>query len=504
WLVDVILSFEQDVASDSFGVYGKFGTVNTAFSWPANTAAGETASLFTLLGAAGTVKYQDLVDTIAAVNVGAFNLSAANLNNTMKIQLVIWDPALDPAQDPTVRKVLAETTYQFTDIQTVTEPQTHSMTVSASSYTVSENGAPATEQQTTSNWFNRPEGTTFDLSYTGEDEFHSWINESNNIVSTEKDYSVTLVRDTSLSAVSTGTYEDETEPTAFVIIKNAYKQIQASGRVTEFTINQLFSESGIPGKMGYDFDKWVFDGTEDEATVDAIAAKLSNTEEVTITIVPHYIQRQDTYVVTIQVIDQQAQETFTDDSLNEELNIGSRKDYVLSEVLDVFGKDVSEFSYWSMDGGVTPASYDANKFTVISTKDDVAVTIVLNAPTVEPSAFIAITQQYTSQANEKYIISTTMKFYVPDTDTVHESGFVYGLDGEKFGGQNAEDNLQIGKEGVSKHVAPSMTNDVIYTYNLRTSNPTGKTLYIRGFLIYEDTDGIHTIYTDVYSKAFLD
>ncbi|MBQ1631612.1 MAG: hypothetical protein II049_02180, partial [Clostridia bacterium] len=112
WHADYRISFNQDIAKDTFGLYGKyFGygvNLEAAFQFPTDLKAGEEVYLLGSIGFDDALNYNDSVNNIQEFQCGVYNLSEDNWGKTISVDLVIWD-----GSDPDTRIVVSTTDYTF-------------------------------------------------------------------------------------------------------------------------------------------------------------------------------------------------------------------------------------------------------------------------------------------------------------------------------------------------------------------------------------------------------
>ena len=134
WNCDYRVTFDQALAKESFGLYGRYGEYEGAFLFPTDVAAGQSVYLLqAAFGEGYTFTYSDVLNFVQVFDCGAFNLSADNQNATMTVELVMWTDGADPV-------VIASETYGFDDL---TELRNTSYTV-----TFDSDGGTAVDAQT--------------------------------------------------------------------------------------------------------------------------------------------------------------------------------------------------------------------------------------------------------------------------------------------------------------------------------------------------------------------
>lgn len=113
WYCDYRVTLKDDVAADSFGLYGAFGEYNVAFTIPQGLPAGTSVLLLDYIGMTRT--YSEILGEVGTFYCGAFNLSEGNANKSMTVDLVIW-------KGDSGEKVIATKTYDFSDLTTLVDP----------------------------------------------------------------------------------------------------------------------------------------------------------------------------------------------------------------------------------------------------------------------------------------------------------------------------------------------------------------------------------------------
>ena len=557
WRCDYILSFSDDIANNTYGLYGAYANYDFALVGLGPITA--NTEYFLMKGVLGNeCSYKEIYDDVQVFNCGAFNLDAANVGTQMTVRLVIWDGSLENPEyidlcDPvtytfgeptTVHPATCTVTlssvdnnnnqnvatlsgggeYAYNEEVTVTAPEVTNYTfdgwyiagervATESSYTfnvtadtdlvakytvndVSVNlhvdgvlyKVDDSEIQEAAGDFRKKVGTSVTVSYTGED-FLYWTNESDNIVSTSPDYTFTMASDSILKLVVSTASGSSVK----VVVLNAYKQVLAEGTYEDaFDIDDFLAEVS-PTKMGYTFDKWVIKGTSTEATGDAILALGEKCVEV----VPTYVASEsgETYTLTVKVL-KGTEELTLDAYTDVSYAAGKTVRITVEDIVSDFGlEDTDEFAFWSTDGGATIASTQS-QYTVVSVGGSIEVTAVFNYEgTLEAESGVSITQMYASQVDGKYILSTTMRYFVPEGCQLLETGFVYSTNSIYA---DALDDLVIGANGTSKHISTLTAQTGIYTFHTNAGSRNALTLYIRAYIIYTDSEGsIVTRYSDV-------
>jgi hypothetical protein len=179
----------------------------------------------------------------------------------------------------------AKLTYQFTptaDVSLVAVYVTNQVSVAlkitGNNYSV--NGVA----QATDYVNSLPLGSEITLVYTGDYNFQGWKGENNNIVSTSKSYTFTLVSATSLSVCAV----EEIEGEALVSFQSETGQVIFSH--TMIADNVTVPDYG-PSKSGYEFAGW-------SMTANQIKAAINDGQHVVI-VTPKYTHKTEEYTLTV-------------------------------------------------------------------------------------------------------------------------------------------------------------------------------------------------------------
>ena len=565
WYCDYRVTFESAMEAESFGLYGKYSGYEVAFTSPIDVTAGQSMNLVeSLLGM--KMHYSEIKDLVSPFDCGAFNLSDENVGKKMTVELILWNPNIENSELVIATQeyvfgektsVTCQVTLTSQDTQgnslvatlegggektigssvTVTAPSltgknfigwfvdkyegepvstslVYTFTVSANTDLVAvyENAGTGilhvkgqdyyvndSVLQDGNNDFDFPIGTPVTLVYTGDD-FLYWVNISGNIVSTSETYNFVLVGETTIRLITKINHEEERS--IYVYFMNAYKQVLENKRCKDIEeIEGTFPKTN-PTKTGAVFVKWVFDGTTDEATVDAIWEKAS-VDNVVVKIVPLYDTTDaGSYILKVQY--KNGGDPIDIEDMTFEIEGGSGKKIKLSDVAEAAGLSADSFSFWSFDG-VTAVSYDKTSYTVVGLKDQEITVIAVFGETTEAEPTVKILDmwgvEWIDNGTTKYKISTKMSWFVPDDCTVQKNGFVYTTNQSL--GTNELLLLDTQNSNIKVQASGSISTSGIYTFNGNVGTNTTKVLYIRAFLQYTDINGgVHTLYTDVQSGSY--
>ena len=276
---------------------------------------------------------------------------------------------------------------------------------------------------------------------------------------------------------------------AQLFFHNAYDQVVKTIRFGENDDLDAVLPATNPSKMGSTFLKWVFEGTENEATEEAIKAQMSATETVVIHIRPLYEVNGEVYTVRV---------TYGGEELKVlQTNLGETIQVTKSEVVSWSNGALTwdMIKAWQIDGKIV--SY-GDQYTILSAKSG-EIELVVLTEAGDPKPVVNITQQYASMNGDYYRLSTTLKYNVPSGFTVREAGFVYSSDSSYA---DNLDGLLIDAPNTKKHIASNTTPDVTYTLNINTKTP-GRIYYIKAFVSCTDASGnVVTTYSDPVVNSY--
>ena len=347
---------------------------------------------------------------------------------------------------------------------------------------------------TSSEDFVVPIGVQVTLIFTGED-FKYWVNYSNNIVSTEAQFSFVMVSETTISVYTT-TVDNPTDVS--VIFLNGYNQVLAKQNIADEYDWDDVVPPVIPSRMGHTFDGWYIADengkpTETEADGQSVMAAGSSI----VVIVPKFVTNGQVYTLKVKSVDNGTEADYE----TYELDAGISKTINALDIADGNGCTGS-FQYWML--GENIVSY-ADSYTVVSVGGkELTLTAVFSDENVDEQPTIAITQVYRTETSDgKHKISFTMSYYLPDGYTVQKSGFVYANDAKL---PDDLDDFVVDNPNVYKHIAKvkEETNTVIYTMNM-TVTKLDSNVHVRAFVICTDdaTGEIVAVYAPTVDPGYV-
>ena len=194
-----------------------------------------------------------------------------------------------------------------------------------------------------------------------------------------------------------------------------------------------------------------------------LLSSLSAEDNVILTLVPVYTTSEDTYTVKVYVKEGENTSKVGDDIVTP---VGKTtvvsKQFIQSKTGDTY-----DAGFFSIDGGNTAVAYGDQYTAISAVTTEIVVTFVVGES--DPKALVVIPQMYATPNGNKFRVSTTMKYYVPDSLSVYEAGFVYSSVTDDPGMLTLEN---VGSNnGVKKHVSGFTDKSGIYTMNINTSNP---------------------------------
>ena len=321
-------------------------------------------------------------------------------------------------------------------------------------------------------------GKTLKLAAVNEELFLQWQNGSNKVMGLNKELTVTVTGKMNITLV----YKSPVvENQSYVQFVSDYGQVLQSDT---YSVSSNFTVPAAPTKFGYTFVKWVFEGTEDEATVETIKAKLGTG---TITVKPKYTKDTTTYTLTV-VYDGVAHEN---DAYN---NISIGTGYSVSVAAQI-GEKV--FQHWKL--GDTVVSYKTSYYLKVT--EDITLTAVYgeNAPKVIP--VITMSELSTVDANGVHKVTGTATRSIPDGYTLIEHGILYARDYNS----PTDNNFIVNGSDVSEYISNTTMNNGTVKLNVKVAND-DIVVTFRGYMILlnETTNVNEIFYSDIVSGCYKD
>ncbi len=276
-------------------------------------------------------------------------------------------------------------------------------------------------------------------------------------------------------------YRSETENQAFVQFVTDYGQVLF---YSPYSANDVVSFPTPPSKLGCKFSKGVFEGTDPEATEEAIWGRIE-AEERLITVKPSYTDDTTTYTVTVayEGADGRAAKTFSG------LPVGTNRIFTAPAI------DGYVFQCWK-DAAGTVLGYDADYFMKIT--GDMTLTAVYGDEAVEARPVIATVLSTTTEGSI-HKISAIATRTVPEGYTLAEQGMLYGIN---LGDVDAE-SFVFGTTGVLRFISSDLSANGVFTLHNKVSSD-DLVLYYRAYmvLINDATGNEETVYSGIVSGSY--
>lgn len=327
-----------------------------------------------------------------------------------------------------------------------------------------------------------PVGTNLTISAEHPETLLHWQNESNKILSTGSDVTITVIGKTSVTMVSNTAIENQ----AFIQFVSDYNQVLLYDQISE---NSYISYPTVPTKIGYLFDYWVIEGSTEEATPEVIKDQIG-TKSV-ITLKPKYTRDLTTKLVTIKYL--YNEQPISDEFIGEPL-VGSEYRLTLPQI------DGYEFKCWTDESGRVLSYADVYSVKVLKDTSTYIAVYVEEGTPVERVPVVVITDMVTQIAGTKYKISAVAAHSVPDGYELEEYGILAGPEV----GDITEDQFVVGSSDtrIKKYAATDMSS-YTYTFTANVSDP-NRVIYFRGYVTFRDvsTGNSMTYYSDICHGSY--
>ena len=312
-------------------------------------------------------------------------------------------------------------------------------------------------------------GASVTVSFTGSENFLYWVNASNKVVSTDKNYTFTMGSETALKAV----YGKARQNQATVVFVSHSDQIISS---KAYTTSETLQFPVPPIKMGCTFTGW-------SMTEDQIHAAMANNDGI--------IQVRALY--TEPSVDCKVTVVYPDGTDNEVVNAK------VGELVNVTAKDIEgkTFSCWTdNDGNVLGYT----KTLKLAPSGDMTVKAIYSDGATEAKPVISMTAVDANVGNGYYLISFTVTRAVPEGYELVKQGVLYSID-SRCAGDAGKDYLKLtadgtAPEGVYEYSGGNSDLNGVTRFNgkVRTADTT---LYGRGYMILKNSaNEVLYVYSD--------
>lgn len=312
-------------------------------------------------------------------------------------------------------------------------------------------------------------GASVTVSFTGSENFLYWVNASNKVVSTDKNYTFTMGSETALKAV----YGKARQNQATVVFVSHSDQIISS---KAYTTSDTIQFPAPPIKMGCTFTGWSM--TESE-----IHEAMANNDGI--------IQVRALY--TEPSVDCEVTVVYPDGTDNEVVNAK------VGQLVNVTAKDIEgkTFSYWTDNDGNVLGYTKALK---LAPSGDMTVKAIYSDGATEAKPVISMTAVDTNAGNGYYLISFTVTRAVPEGYELVKQGVLYSID-SRCAGDAGKDYLKLTEDGTvpeGAYESIGSNNDLNGVTRVNCKVRTADTtLYGRGYMILKNSAGeVLYVYTD--------
>ena len=311
-----------------------------------------------------------------------------------------------------------------------------------------------------------PLGSVLKLKATDASKVLQWQNESNKLLGTGETLEVTVTGGMTVTLV----YKTAKANQAFVQFVSDYDQVMQYG---QYSTSSTITYPTAPTKLGYVFDKWVFAGTDEEATTEAILAKIGT--ESLLTLKPSYIKENTECTVTVKYEGcEQDDSTYT-------LIKGESSDITAPAI------DGCKFAYWK-DADGTILGYGRSYFMVA--QGDITLTAVyvdVNTDVV-PVPVITLGKPYCVITNGERKVACAATRSVPNGYSVEEVGMLYARDSAVTESEFVYDNSNI-----LKYQSDHKEQNGVVIMNVKVDSEDVKVSF-RGYMVLKNTETGETVY----------
>lgn len=316
------------------------------------------------------------------------------------------------------------------------------------------------------------------------DNFMFWVNSSDNIVSTNKVLTITLVGDSAYRAVTA----DNGNDFALVIFKNTQSSGGQELSAAHYTSESTISFPANPSLYGRTFKNWAFmDATNTEATESAIRERIK-AGAMSIIVVPVF-EATGTYAVTVQYVNK-ADAKIADPTVSKSEPTGAMIKVEAKEIEGCY------FSHWTDESGEVVLSTKQTYVVCAVTNTTIKAVYVTNESDKEQAADKVTLTTNASRNGAKWRVTLVMNYAIMDDHTILQRGFLY---------YPTNTDLSVEKKEYLKYRewdSETSSNNGATVLNLNTSNP-DKMIYARAYVIVKDASGNQqTIYSEPIAVSY--
>ena len=316
------------------------------------------------------------------------------------------------------------------------------------------------------------------------DNFMFWVNSSDNIVSTNKVLTITLVGDSAYRAVTA----DNGNDFALVIFKNTQSSGGQELSAAHYTSESTISFPANPSLYGRTFKNWAFmDATNTVATESAIRERIKAGAK-SIIVVPVF-EATGTYAVTVQYVNK-ADAKIADPTVSKSEPTGAMIKVEAQEITGYY------FSHWTDESGEVVLSTKQTYVVCAVTNTTIKAVYVTNESDKEQAADKVTLTTNASRNGAKWRVTLVMNYAITDDHTILQRGFLYWP---------TNTDLSVEKKEYLKYRewdSETSSNNGATVLNLNTSNP-DKMIYARAYVIVKDASGNQqTIYSEPIAVSY--
>ena len=316
------------------------------------------------------------------------------------------------------------------------------------------------------------------------DNFMFWVNSSDNIVSTNKVLTITLVGDSAYRAVTA----DNGKDFALVIFKNTQSSGGQELSAAHYTSESTISFPANPSLYGRTFKNWAFmDATNTVATESAIQERIK-AGKMSIIVVPVF-EATGTYAVTVQYVNK-ADTEIADPTVSKSEPTGAMIKVEAKEIEGCY------FSHWTDESGEVVLSTKQTYVVCAVTNTTIKAVYVTNESDKEQAADKVTLTTNASRNGAKWRVTLVMNYAITDDHTILQRGFLYWP---------TDTDLSVENKGYLKYRewdSETSSNNGATVLNLNTSNP-DKMIYARAYVIVKDASGNQqTIYSEPIAVSY--
>ena len=316
------------------------------------------------------------------------------------------------------------------------------------------------------------------------DNFMFWVNSSDNIVSTNKVLTITLVGDSAYRAVTA----DNGNDFALVIFKNTQSSGGQELSAAHYTSESTISFPANPSLYGRTFKNWAFmDATNTVVTESAIRERIKDGAK-SIIVVPVF-EATGTYAVTVQYVNK-ADAKIADPTVSKSEPTGAMIKVEAQEITGYY------FSHWTDESGKVVLSTKQTYVVCAVTNTTIKAVYVTNESDKEQAADKVTLTTNASKNGAKWRVTLVMNYAITDDHTILQRGFLYWP---------TNTDLSVENKGYLKYRewdSKTSSNNGATVLNLNTSNP-DRMIYARAYVIVKDASGNQqTIYSEPIAVSY--